>query len=99
MRHLTLGPLQNDLMRVVDGGLQPNDVAVLDNLLKMRPGEKVESAGKFQKIHENLAAHETEPSVFCFSTLFCMKLQFALICCSKNRAGGGFQVLLPAGFM
>ena len=41
-RQVVLGPLQNDNMRVVKKGLEPGERVVVDNLLRIRPGVKID---------------------------------------------------------
>ncbi len=41
-RPIVLGPLQDDNMRVVKEGLEPGERVVVDNLLRIRPGVKID---------------------------------------------------------
>ncbi|MDO5580532.1 MAG: efflux RND transporter periplasmic adaptor subunit [Planctomycetia bacterium] len=41
MRHLELGPLQPDNMRVVRKGVKPDDTIIVSGLLRLRPGSAV----------------------------------------------------------
>lgn len=42
MRHLELGPLQSDNMRVVRKGIDPGDTIIVSGLLRLRPGSLVD---------------------------------------------------------
>ena len=41
-RQVVIGPLQDDNMRVVKEGLEPGERVVVDNLLRIRPGVKID---------------------------------------------------------
>ena len=43
MRRLVLGPLQEDNMRIVRKGIEPDDTIVVSGLLRLRPGVEVEA--------------------------------------------------------
>ena len=42
LRHITLGPLADGL-RVVKSGLQPDDVVIVNGIIKVRPGSPVKA--------------------------------------------------------
>jgi RND family efflux transporter MFP subunit len=41
LRHVQTGPLEDDGLRVIEGGLKPEDRVVVDGLLRAIPGQKV----------------------------------------------------------